>query len=109
MEKFSYLTKELLAEMVNFPEAHKKAIEHAIWEMTLPDDPRDHRWPNHFRAAEVNCQLECQISDDDKPAEDEYEGDCVWFGAGWKAAFEYILDGLKNLAEQVKYTRRSSL
>lgn len=96
MKKFNCLTKEQLVEMADFPEAHKKAIEHAIWEMTSPDDTRDHRWPNHFRAAEVTCQLECQISDDDKLAKDEYEMDCVWFGAGWKAAYNYITDFLTH-------------
>lgn len=80
------MTEQELKNLTNFPEVHKKAIEHAIWESTGPDDPEDKVWPDYFRAEEVACQLGCKISEDDKLAENEYEGDCVWFQSGWKAA-----------------------
>ncbi|MBA7468392.1 hypothetical protein ES707_03640 [subsurface metagenome] len=79
------MTREELEARTDIPEVHKKAIEHAIWEGVDPDDPEDKVWPDYFRAAEVECQLGCQLSDDDELEDDEYETDCVWFAAGWKA------------------------
>jgi len=40
-EQLFKLTKEDLEKQVGIPEVYKKAIEHAISEMALPDDPED--------------------------------------------------------------------
>lgn len=79
------MTREELEARTDIPEVHKKAIEHAIWESVDPDDPEDKVWPDYFRAEEVECQLGCQISEEDELDDDEYENDCVWFVVGWKA------------------------
>ncbi|MBA7602298.1 hypothetical protein ES703_09386 [subsurface metagenome] len=79
------MTKEELERRTDIPEVHKKAIEHAIWEGVDPDDPEDKVWPDYFRADEVECQLGCQISEDDELEDDEYETECIWFQVGWKA------------------------
>ena len=79
------MTKEELEKRTDIPEVYKKAIEHAIWEWSNPNDPEDEVWPDYFRADEVECLLGGELQDDDKLVSDEYETDCVWFEAGWKA------------------------
>ena len=79
------MTKEELEKRTDIPEVHKKAIEHAIWEGVDPEDPEDKVWPDYFRAEEVECQLGCELHDDDELDDDEYVTDAVWFEVGWKA------------------------
>ncbi len=97
--RFESLTKEQLAEMDGIPEVYKKAIEHAIWESTSPEDPIDKVWPDYFRAAEVNSLLECKISDDDVVEMVEYQMNCIDFSAGWKAAYKRIIEFLTHRKE----------
>ena len=101
-KKLKPMTKEELETLKGFPEVHKKAIEHAVWESTIADDPADKVWPDYFRAEEVGCQLECEISESDnaKSLEREYEGNCVWFQSGWKAAIKAEREKIaKNVKE----------
>ena len=100
MAKFTRLTKEQLQELVGFPDVHKEAIESAIHQFVHPDEHMDVEWPDYFRAAEVNCQLECQISDDDQVDICEYETDCVWFAAGWKSCLCVIKEWASNQHEE---------
>lgn len=84
-ERISKLTKEDLEKQMGIPEVYKKAIEHAIYEMALPDDPADAIWPDYFRANVVSMELECQVSEDDELDDHFYVTEAGWFQAGWKA------------------------
>ena len=79
------MTKEELERRTDIPQVHKKAIEHAIWESVDSEDPEDKVWPDYFRADEVECQLGCELHDDDELKNNEYVSDCMWFASGWKA------------------------
>lgn len=81
--KLTRLTKEELGKYADLPGIYKEAIEHAIHEMALPDDPEDAIWPECFRAEVVNVESECELLDGLK--EDEYVTEAGWFQAGWKA------------------------
>ena len=80
-----HMTKDQLARLKGFPEIHKKFIEKAIYEMTIPDDPKDAVWPDYFRAEMVEVQQACVISEKDELYDGEYETEAAWFEAGWKA------------------------
>lgn len=82
-EKLTRLTKEELEKYAGLPGIYKEAIEHAIYEMALPDDPEDAIWPEFFRAEVVNVESESEIRDELE--EDEYVTEAGWFQAGWKA------------------------
>ena len=84
-EPLKPMTEEELAAKDDIPQVHKDAIEQSIRNWSLPDDPEDKEWPDYFRAAEVQCQLGCEIGEDDELEDGEYDTDCVWFAAGWKA------------------------
>ena len=77
------LTEEELQNQVGLPEIYKTAIEHAIYEMALPDDPEDAIWPDFFRAEVVNVEADSELCDELK--DDEYVTEAAWFQAGWKA------------------------
>ena len=81
--KLTRLTKEELKQYADLPGIYKEAIEHAIHEMALPDDPEDAMWPEFFRAEVVNVESECELCDELK--EDEYVTEAGWFQGGWKA------------------------
>ena len=85
MAELKPMTKDELAAMPGFPQVHKDALEKAIWNGVLTDDPEDKEWPDYFRAEEVECQLGCLISEDDELEDGEYETECIWFSCGWKA------------------------
>ena len=79
------MTKEELEARTDIPEIYKKAIEHAIYEMALPDDPADAIWPDYFRAEVVTVELGCSLNEDDEVDDHFYNTEAGWFQAGWKA------------------------
>lgn len=79
------MTKEELELQVGIPKVYKKAIEHAIFEMTDPKDPEDKVWPDYFRAEVVSCELANALNDDDQVDDHFYVTEAGWFQAGWKA------------------------
>lgn len=81
----SKMTKEDLKKQVGIPEVYKKAIEHAIFEMTIPEEPEDKVWPDYFRREVVLCELSCELNDDDELDDHFYCTEAAWFQAGWKA------------------------
>jgi len=81
----SKLTKEDLEKQLGIPEVYKEAIEHAIGEMALPDDPADKVWPDYFRAEVVTMELDCRISEEDKLNDHFYCTEAAWFQTGWEA------------------------
>jgi len=87
-ERLSKLTKEDLEKQVYLPEYYKKAIEHAIYEMALPDDPADAEWPDYFRAEVLSMEKDCELLDEDKIDDHFYVTEAGWFQAGWKARHE---------------------
>lgn len=89
---FKPITKEELEKRAEIPKVHREAIEHALWEMVLPE-PEDEIWPDYFRAEEVAVLSACVLSEEDFVDKGEYNSDCGWFQAGWKAA----LNALKSL------------
>ncbi|KKM68159.1 hypothetical protein LCGC14_1463750 [marine sediment metagenome] len=78
------MTKEELASDTEIPQAHKAAIERAIYNWSL-DEPEDKQWPDYYRGDQVEALRGFVLSEDDEVADDEYDDECVWFGAGWKA------------------------
>ena len=79
------MTKEDLEKQVAIPEVYKKAIEHAIFEMTIPEEPEDKVWPNYFRAEVVTVELGSVLNEDDELDDHFYVTEAGWFQAGWKA------------------------
>ncbi len=79
------MTKEDLEKQVAIPDVYKKAIEHAIFEMSIPDDPADKEWPDFFRAEVVTVELGSVLNDDDEVDDHFYVTEAAWFQAGWKA------------------------
>ena len=79
------LAKEDLEKQLGIPEVYKKAIEHALFEMAIPDDPEDKEWPDYFRAEVVKVEQGCALNDDDELAGNFYDTEAAWFQAGWKA------------------------
>ena len=79
------MTKEDLEKQVAIPEVYKKAIEHAIWEMTIPDESEDKVWPDYFRADVVSGEVNNALNDDDELDDHFYVTEAAWFQAGWKA------------------------
>jgi len=95
MPKIEPMTKEQLAAQTDIPEGCKAAIEHAIWECTLPSDPNeDKTWADHFRALEVQCERECEPLNE--YAIDEYEKEATWFKSGWEAREEITQQEIKG-------------
>jgi hypothetical protein len=84
-EQISKLTKEDLEKQIGIPEVYKRAIEHAILEMTIPEDPEDKVWPSYFRAEVVSCEVNNVLNDDDELDDHFYVNEAGWFQAGWKA------------------------
>ena len=78
------MTKAELASESNFPQVHKAAIERAIDNCTR-DEPEDKQWPDYYRGDQVETMRGLEISEGDELADDEYDNECVWFMAGWKA------------------------
>jgi len=83
------MTKEELASNSEIPQVHIAAIERAIDNFTL-DEPEDKQWPNYYRGSQVDTLSGLELSEDDEVADDEYEDECVWFMAGWKARDQYL-------------------
>src|SRR4030042_1612495 len=116
-EKLVRLTKGELEKRVGLPTIYKKAIEHAIYEMSMPDDLADAVWPDFFRAEVVNVEAACELCDELK--EDEYETEAGWFQAGWKAGektgrkagvnqvAEFITDYIVALLDRITNTKRT--
>ena len=76
------MTAEALQAQTDLPDEMKAAIEHAIWECTAEGD--DLSWADHFRAAVVETERECEkLEHYDK---DIYGTESVWFKDGWDRA-----------------------
>lgn len=84
-EPLAPMTKEDLEKQVAIPEVYKKAIEHAIFEMTIPEDLEDKVWPDYFRADVVSVELGSVLNEDDELDDHFYTTEAAWFQAGWKA------------------------
>lgn len=93
MELTSRLTKENLEKQFGIPEVYKKAIEHAISEMSIPDDPADQEWPDYFRAEVVLTESGSQLSAEDELDDHFYVTEAGWFQSGWKAREKADLKG----------------
>ena len=78
------MTKEELADNGEIPQIHKAAIERAIENWSL-DEPEDEQWPDYYRGEQVQTLLELVLSQDDEVDDYQYDRECVWFMAGWKA------------------------
>jgi hypothetical protein len=85
------MTKEELSVQVAIPKPYKDAIEHAIFEMAIPDDPEDKVWPDYFRAEVVECEKNSVLSDSDEVDDHFYVTEAGWFQAGWKAKDKALL------------------
>lgn len=83
------MTKEELASNSEIPEVHKAAIERAIDNWSL-DEPEDKQWPDYYRGNQVEVLNGLELSEADEVADDEYDDECVWFEAGWKARDQYL-------------------
>lgn len=81
------ISKDELRQKVRLPQFYKDAIEEAIRQMSIPDDPADAVWPDYFRAEVVRVESECELLD--KLQDDEYQTEAGWFQAGWKAREEH--------------------
>jgi len=79
------LTKEDLEKQVGIPEVLKKAIEHALFEMAIPEDPEDKVWPDYFRGEVVSVEIKSVIAPGVEVDDDFYTTEAAWFQAGWKA------------------------
>ena len=79
------LTREELAIQVEIPQILKQAIEDAIYEMALPDDPEDEIWPDYFRAEVAKVEIESTLSPGVEVDDHFYVTEAGWFQAGWKA------------------------
>ena len=84
-EVISKLNKEDLEKQLSIPEVYKKAIEHAIFEMSIADDPEDAEWPDYFRWEIVTMELNCALKEDAEIDDHFYTTEAAWFQAGWKA------------------------
>jgi hypothetical protein len=82
-KRFVRVTKEELRTKVKLPQFYKDAIEHAIYEMSIPTDLDDTIWPDYFRAEVINMEADCELLD--KLDDDEYVTEAGWFQSGWKA------------------------
>ena len=79
------LTKEELQKQVGLPTVYKEAIEHAICQTTLLDDPEEALCSDYFRAEVVVTESDNELRNDAKLKEDAYYIEAIWFQAGWKA------------------------
>jgi len=79
------LTKEDLEKQLGIPDILKEAIEHAIFEMAIPDDKEDAEWPDYFRAEVVKIETESTLAPDVEVDDHFYVTEAGWFQAGWKA------------------------
>lgn len=79
------LTKEDLQKQVGLPTVYKEAIEHAIYETTLPDECEEALCSDYFRAEVLTAESDNELRNGDKLKEDEYYIESIWFQAGWKA------------------------
>ena len=79
------LSKEDLEKQIGIPDILKRAIEHAIFEMALPDDPEDGEWPDYFRAEVVMVESSCELTPGVEVDDQFYTTEAGWFQAGWKA------------------------
>jgi hypothetical protein len=79
------LTQEQLERQAVLPPVYKEALERAIVDMFSLDDLDEALCSRYFRAEVVDCESESTLRDDDKPQEDEYSLQAVWFLAGWQA------------------------
>jgi len=84
-EQSTRLTKKDLEKQAGLPEVYKKALEHALYETSLPDDPEDAIWPEYFRAEVVLTESGSELHEWDKLDDLEYCTEANWFQAGWKA------------------------
>lgn len=66
MAKIKPMTKEDLEVQRGIPTAYKKAIEHAIFEMSIPDEPEDAEWPDYFRGEVVEVEVNSVLNEDDE-------------------------------------------
>ncbi len=85
MAKIKPMTKEDLEVQRGIPTAYKKAIEHAIFEMSIPDEPEDAEWPDYFRGEVVEVEVNSVLNEDDEVDDHFYVTEAGWFQAGWKA------------------------
>ena len=79
------MTREDLEKQLGIPDVLKKAIEHAIYEMALPDDLEDKEWPDYFRAEVAKMESECTLIPGTEVDDHYYVTEAGWFQAGWKA------------------------
>lgn len=85
MAKIKPMTKEELEVQRGIPAVYKKAIEHAIFEMSIPDEPEDAEWPDYFRGNVVDMELRCALPENAELDDHFYVTEAGWFQAGWKA------------------------
>ena len=85
MDKTKPMTKEELEAQRCLPTVYKKAIEHAIFEMSIPDDPDDAEWPDYFRGEVMATEEHSALNEDDEIDDHFYVTEAAWFQAGWKA------------------------
>jgi len=78
------MTELGLAQLKDFPQYYKDAIERAIGNWSL-DVPEDQEWPDYFRGEVVATERESEFIDESDFDPDEYDTQCVWFQAGWKS------------------------
>jgi hypothetical protein len=88
LKRYVTISKEELNHKVRLSQFYKDAIERAIYEMSIPDDPCDAIWPDYFRAEVVNVEADCELLKQLK--EGEYETEAGWFQAGWKAKEKHM-------------------
>lgn len=79
------LTKEELQKQVGFPTVYKEAIEHAICDVSSPNDTEDVLWSDYFRAEVVVVESYNELRNDDKLKDAEYCIEATWFLSGWEA------------------------
>jgi hypothetical protein len=78
------VTKEQQQKAV-LPPVYKEALERAIVDEFDLDAVDEALCSRYFRAEVVGCESENALRDDDKPQEDEYSLQAIWFLAGWQA------------------------
>ena len=97
MAKINPMTKEELEAQRSIPSVYKKAIEHALFEMSIPGDLEDTEWPNYFRGHVVDIELNCALPENAELDNDFYTTEAGWFQAGWND----IAGELKDKAAEV--------
>jgi hypothetical protein len=78
------VTKEQQQKAV-LPPVYKEALERAVVDTFFLDDHDEALCSCCFIAEVTAVEAENTLRDDDKPQEDEYSLQAIWFLAGWQA------------------------